>query len=253
MAVLEGKTAIITGGASGIGFGIAQAFAEAGAQLFLTDVKPEALCGAACALEKKFGARVRSAVADGSDEAAVKRAIGEAAEHFKRIDVVVNNAQASKSGLSLEAHTRADFALAIDTGLYATFYYMKHAFPYLKASKGCVINFASGAGMAGGVGQASYAAAKEGIRALSRVAAREWGEHGVNVNVVCPLAMTPSLEKFKQEYPERYADNIKNIPLGRFGDPKEDIGRVCVFLASDAASYISGETISVQGGSGLRP
>ena len=101
--------------------------------------------------------------------------------------------------------------------------------------------------------RASYAAAKEGIRALSRVAAREWGEHGVNVNVVCPLAMTPSLEKFKREYPERYADNIKNIPLGRFGDPKEDIGRVCVFLASDAASYISGETISVQGGSGLRP
>lgn len=130
---------------------------------------------------------------------------------------------------------------------------MREAFPYLKESRGSVINFASGAGLFGKLGQSSYAAAKEGIRGLSRVAAAEWGPFGVNVNVVCPLAMTPGLEKWKDEYPKLYAQTIQGIPLGRFADPEKDVGRVCVFLASEDAAYVTGETITLQGGSGLRP
>ena len=129
---------------------------------------------------------------------------------------------------------------------------MKEAFPYLKESKGTVINFASGAGISGKDGQSSYAAAKEGIRGLSRVAATEWGEFGINVNVICPLAMTESLEAWKEEYPELYEKTIQAVPMKRFADPKEDIGKTIVFLASDG-HYITGETISLQGGSGLRP
>lgn len=142
--------------------------------------------------------------------------------------------------------------MAIYTGIYGTFNFMNLAFPYLKESQGSVINFASGAGLSGKPGQASYAAAKEGIRGLSRVAATEWGEFGINVNVICPLAMTESLEQWKEAYPELYAKTIQGVPMGRFADPEKDIGRLCVFLSTDG-KYITGETITVQGGSGLRP
>ena len=130
---------------------------------------------------------------------------------------------------------------------------MKHAFPYLKETKGSVVNFASGAGLFGKLGQSSYAAAKEGIRGMSRVAASEWGPDGVRVNVVCPLAMSEGLAQWKEAYPDLYEKTIQSIPLGHFADPQKDIGRVCVFLASEEASYVTGETITLQGGSGLRP
>jgi NAD(P)-dependent dehydrogenase (short-subunit alcohol dehydrogenase family) len=130
---------------------------------------------------------------------------------------------------------------------------MRECFPYLKESKGSVINFASGAGLFGKLGQASYAAAKEGIRGMSRVAAAEWGPDGVRVNVICPLAMTESLEQWRENFPELFQKTIQGIPLGHFADPKNDIGRVCVFLASEDAEYVTGETITLQGGSGLRP
>ena len=253
MGILKNKTAIITGGASGIGYGIATAFAKEGANLTLTDINDEGLQKAKKTLESNHAIKVLPVVADGSDEDAVKNVIEQTIKHFNHLDILVNNAQASKSGVLLEDHTKGDFDLAIYTGLYATFFYMKYAFPYLKQSKGTVINFASGAGISGGMGQASYAAAKEGVRGMSRVAAREWGQYGINVNVVCPLAMTEGLVKWREEYPEKYNENIKNIPMQRFGDPEKDIGRVCVFLASEDASFITGDTISVQGGSGLRP
>lgn len=150
----------------------------------------------------------------------------------------------------LADHTREDFDLAINSGLYATFFMMRAAFPYLKETRGSVINFASGAALAGR--WASFLCrGKEGIRGLSRVAATEWGEFGINVNVVCPLVETEQLRKWKEEYPDVYAKTIKGVPLGRFGDAEKDIGRTCVFLASEDASYISGETITLQGGSGL--
>lgn len=167
--------------------------------------------------------------------------------------MLINNAQNSASGVMLADHTKEDFDKAIYSGLYAVFFYMKHAFPYLKETKGSVINFASGAGLFGKPGQSSYAAAKEGIRGISRVAATEWGPYDINVNVICPLVMTSALEKWKEEYPDVYEQTIKGIPLGRFGDSEKDIGKTCLFLASEGASYISGETITMQGGSGLRP
>ena len=115
-----------------------------------------------------------------------------------------------------------------------------------------VINFASGAGLFGKVGQSSYAATKEGIRGLSRVAATEWGEYGININVICPLAMTEGLEQWKIDYPEMYEKTIKGVPNGRFADADKDIGATCIFLATDG-KFINGETITIQGGSGLRP
>ncbi|MBQ3608393.1 MAG: SDR family oxidoreductase [Bacteroidales bacterium] len=253
MKRLDGNTTIITGGGKGIGFGLAQAFAEEGSNLVLTGRTESRLLVAKQKLEAMYGIEVLPIVADGADEEAIRKVVAAAVEKFGKINTLVNNAQVSKSGLPLIEHTREDFDLAIYSGLYAAFFYMRECFPYLKETKGSVINFASGAGLFGKLGQASYAAAKEGIRGMSRVAAAEWGPDGVRVNVVCPLAMTESLRQWREEYPELFEKTIQGIPLGRFADPKDDIGRVCVFLASEDAHFVTGETITLQGGSGLRP
>ncbi len=253
MKRLDGNVTIITGGGKGIGFGLAQAFAEEGSDLVITGRTESRLLNAKQALESKYGVQVLPVVADGADEAAIKDVVAKTIERFGKITTLINNAQVSKSGTPLVEHSKEDFDLAIYSGLYAAFFYMRECFPYLKESKGSVINFASGAGLFGKLGQASYAAAKEGIRGMSRVAAAEWGPDGVRVNVVCPLAMTESLEQWKANFPDLFEKTIQGIPLGRFADPKEDIGRVCVFLASEDAHYVTGETITLQGGSGLRP
>ncbi len=253
MKRLEGNVTIITGGGKGIGYGLAQAFAAEGSNLVITGRTESRLKAAKEKLEKEYKVQVLPVTADGADENAIKNVVAKTIEHFGKIDTLINNAQVSKSGLPLVEHTKEDFDLAINSGLYAAFFYMRECFPYLKESKGSVINFASVAGLFGKLGQSSYAAAKEGIRGMSRVAAAEWGPDGVRVNVVCPLAMTESLMEWKENYPELYAKTIQGIPLGHFADPKEDIGKVCVFLASDDASYVTGETITLQGGSGLRP
>lgn len=253
MGKLDGKAVLITGGGQGIGYGVAEACAEEGANLCITGRTESKLVAAADKLKAAYGVDVIYCVADGGKEEDVANVIKTMADHYGKIDTIINNAQTSKSGTMLVDHSKEDFDLAINSGLYATFFYMRAAFPYLKESQGSVINFASGAGLFGRPGQSSYAAAKEGIRGLSRVAATEWGEFNINVNVVCPLAMTPGLEKWKEEYPDLYKKTIQGIPLRRFADPKKDIGPVCVFLASDDAAYVTGETITLQGGSGLRP
>ena len=264
MGFLKGKTAIITGGGravlqdgscGSIGYGIATAYAKEGANLTgrnvkkLTDAKEE--------LESKYGIKVLPVHADisaGSDnEATVKEVVKKTIDEFGRIDVLINNAQASASGVTIADHTTQQFDLAMYSGVYATFYYMKECYPYLKETKGSVINFASGAGLFGNFGQCAYAAAKEGIRGLTRVAATEWAADGINVNVVCPLAWTAQLENFEKAYPEAYKANVKVPPMGRFGDVEKDIGRPCVQLASPDFKYMSGETITLEGALGQRP
>ena len=266
MGFLKGKTAIITGagrrvladGRSGsIGYGIATAYAKEGANLVITGRNEEKLLDAKEELERLYGIKVVPVVADvnshADNEAVVAQVIKRAVENFGGIDVLINNAQASASGVPISQHTTQQFDLAIYSGLYAAFYYMKAAYPYLKESKGAVINFASGAGLFGNYGQSSYAAAKEAIRGMSRVAATEWAADGVNVNVVCPLAWTAALENFSNEYPDAFKANVEIPPVGHFGDPEKEIGRVCVQLAGPDFKYMTGETITLEGGLGLRP
>lgn len=253
MADFTNKTVIVTGGARGIGFGIASAFAKEGANLVITSIVQSELDEAKEKLSA-LGAKVLAVYADGGVYEQVQNTVKQTVDTFGGIDVLVNNAQASKSGMELVDLSVDDFKLAIHSGLYAVFFYMKECFPYLKeSSSGRVINFASAAGVNGNLGQSSYAAAKEGIRGMSRVAAREWGKLGITVNVVCPLAMTEQLEKWVQAEPEMAKANLKNITLGRYGHPETDIGRACVFLASEDASYITGQTLHVDGGGGIRP
>lgn len=266
MSFLKGKTAIITGGGravlsdgscGSIGYGIATAYAKEGANLVLTGRNVKKLEDAKEELERMYGVKVLAVQADvnaGADnEAAVAEVVKQAIDAFGRINVLINNAQASASGVTLTEHTKEQFDLAVYSGLYATFYYMKACYPYLKETKGTVINFASGAGLFGNFGQCAYAAAKEGIRGLSRVAATEWGRDGINVNVVCPLAWTAQLENFKNAYPEAFEANVKMPPAGHYGDVEKEIGRACVQLASPDFKYMNGETITLEGGMGLRP
>ena len=266
MGFLKGKTAIITGGGravlsdgtcGSIGYGIATAYAKEGANLVLTGRNLKKLEDAKEELERLYGVKVLISGADvnsGADnEAVVTGVVKKTYDTFGRIDVLINNAQASASGVPLSENTTEQFDLALYSGLYATFYYMKACYPYLKETKGTVINFASGAGLFGNFGQCAYAAAKEGIRGLTRVAATEWGKDGINVNIVCPLAWTSQLEKFKEAYPDAFAANVKMPPMGHYGDVETEIGRACVSLASPDFKYMSGETITLEGGMGLRP
>ena len=250
MYQLKGNVTIITGGGRGIGFGLATAFAKAGSNLVITGRTLDTLLKAKEELEV-HGIEVLCVTADGGDKASVDNVIKSTIEKFGKINCVINNAQISASGVLLKDHTVEDFDKAIYSGLYAVFYYMQSAYPYLKESKGSVINFASGAGLFGKLGQSSYAAAKEGIRGLSRVAAAEWGPDSINVNVICPLAMTEGLAKWREEYPELYERTIQGIPMQRFADPENDIGALAVFLSSNQGHYITGESITIQGGSGL--
>lgn len=255
MGKFENKVAIITGGGKGggIGYGLSTAFAKEGCNLVITGRNLAKLENAKAELEQLYGVKVLFVQADGGEEEQVKHVVAETVKTFGRIDFLINNAQNSASGVMLADHTKEQFDQAIFSGLYAAFFYMKHCYPELKKTQGSVVNFASGAGLFGKPGQASYAAAKEGIRGMTRVAATEWGPDGINCNVICPLVLTAALEKWRDEYPEVYQQTIKGIPAGRFGDPEKDIGRTAVFLCGEDAKYISGETITMQGGSGLRP
>ncbi len=266
MGFLTGKTAIITGAGravlsdgkcGSIGYGIATAYAKEGANLVITGRNVKKLEDAKEELERLYGVRVLTVQADvnaGADnEAVVNEVVRQAVETFGGIDVLINNAQASASGVTLADHTVEQFDLAVYSGLYATFHYMKACYPYLAKSHGSVINFASGAGLFGNFGQCAYAAAKEGIRGLTRVAATEWGKDGINVNIVCPLAWTAQLEQFQQAYPDAFKANVKMPPMGHYGDSEMEIGRVCVQLASPDFKYMTGETITLEGGMGQRP
>ena len=266
MGFLTGKTTLITGagqallkdGAPGaIGYGIAIAFAKEGANLVITGRNVTKLEKAKAELESEYGIKVLPVQADvskGADnQAVVQNVVDKAIAEFGRIDVLVNNAQASASGVTLADHTTDQFDLAIYSGLYATFYYMQACYPHLKETKGSVINFASGAGLFGNFGQSAYAAAKEGIRGMTRVAATEWGPDGINVNVVCPLAWTAALENFQEQYPDAFEANVHMPPMGHYGNVETEIGRVVVQLAHPDFKFMSGETLTLEGGMGQRP
>ncbi|MBQ8816424.1 MAG: SDR family oxidoreductase [Lachnospiraceae bacterium] len=266
MGFLTGKTAIITGAGravlsdgrcGSIGYGIATAYAKEGANLVITGRNVKKLEEAKEELERLYGIKVLIIQADvnaGADNlAVVQNVVDKAIETFGSIDVLINNAQASASGVTLADHTTEQFDLAMYSGVYAAFYYMKACYPHLAKSKGSVINFASGAGLFGNYGQCAYAAAKEGIRGLTRVAATEWAKDGINVNIICPLAWTAQLEQFEKAYPEAFKANVHMPPAGHFGDAELEIGRVCVQLAHPDFKYMTGETLTLEGGMGLRP
>ncbi|MCP5395311.1 MAG: SDR family oxidoreductase [Sphingomonadaceae bacterium] len=242
---LDGKVAIVTGGARGVAKGVATAFVREGAKVLIVDREEET--GKATEAELSQIGEVAFMAMDLSRHDELPSIIDTAITRFGRLDTLVNAAQASRQ-LKLLDHTLADAAIAFDTGFWPTFVLMQAAYPHLAESQGSVINFGSGAGLDGMPTQASYGAAKEAIRALSKTAANEWGPDGIRINIICPFANSPGVEQWRQHFPDAYNAQIAKVPLRRIGDCELDIGRAAVFLASDAAGYITGQTLMVDGG-----
>jgi NAD(P)-dependent dehydrogenase (short-subunit alcohol dehydrogenase family) len=253
-APLEGRAAIVTGAGRGIGRGVAEALVSAGARVAIVDVDTDKAADAAGAIAESTGGDTIAISCDVSDRAAVEAMIAEVVEQFRALHVLVNNAQAVRPQLSLMEHTVGDVAIALGSGFWGTFHCMQVAFPHLRAvGDGRVINVGSAAGTLGMAGLGAYAAAKEAIRGLSRVAAREWGEFGITVNVFCPSSASPGMLAWAKEHPDEYQAAIATRAIRRDGDPVTDIGPLVVFLAGSGSGFITGETIMINGGNAMRP
>lgn len=246
MGRLDGKVAVVTGCSQGIGLAIARAFAAEGAMLIISARRGDAIQDAARQVDPS-GAKVIGVQADVAKRADANRTIATAAEKFGRIDILVNNAQATRQA-KVEDITDEAIELTLGSGLLGTLYHMQAAFPYLKERGGSVINFGTRQGIYGEPGDGIYGAGKEGIRALSRSAAREWGQFGIRVNVINPAALSPSAAKFFEENPVRAQQYFDAIALRRFGDPGEDIAPIAVFLGSEEGRYLTGQTLNADGG-----
>ena len=247
---LRGHAAIVTGAARGIGKGIATALVERGASVLLVDISDEHLA----ATTEELSAAGHSAVhllADLRDPDAPARIVTKAVERFGAIHGLVNNAMATREPKPFTDITAADFTLDYEVGPRATFSLMQAVYPALvEAGGGSIVNLGSGSGTGGEPGWGAYAGAKEAIRGMSKVAALEWGRHGVRVNVVCPFAESDGVKLWRQFAPEDYENALKKAPLQRIGDPRTDVGALVAFLLSDDASFITAQTIHVDGGTG---
>ncbi|MFZ3454349.1 SDR family NAD(P)-dependent oxidoreductase [Arthrobacter sp. 7Tela_A1] len=243
---LQGKTAIITGGAGGIGQGIVRRFLAEGAKVAVVDI--DQAQGDKLLAELDGQGEVIFIAKDISKEESTKEIVAETVERLGGLHVLVNNAHASKQAPIMET-TQEMWDLSFNTGTMATFHLMRAAYPELKKTGGSIINFASGAGMKGLPNQVTYAAAKEAIRAISRTAANEWAKDGIRVNVVSPIALTPGIAQWSQAFPEAFQEVVDGIPLGRLGDPETDIAPIVVFLASEQSQYMTGQTLMADGGS----
>ena len=243
MKNLKDQVIIVTGGAAGIGGALTSVFAQRGASVIAVDIDEEA----GKKITKSDPEHIAFLKGDVSKDAVAKEAVKMALSKFGKLTGLVNNAHASKQKPLMEL-TEDDWNLSMGTGFKATLHFMKAAYPELKKNKGAVVNFGSGAGLTGQENQASYAAAKEAIRGLSRVAANEWAKDKIRVNVVCPLALTEGVEKWKENRPEQYKQVADNIPLSHFGDPQKDIAPIVAFLLSADSQYMTGQTLMADGG-----
>lgn len=240
---LAKRAFIVTGGAAGIGRGITRRLIAEGGHVVAVDIDEEA-CQR---LLEDEGSHVRVVTGDVSDADIAAAAVTEAVEAFGGLHGLVNNAHASKQKPLLELE-QADWDLSFATGFQATLNFMRAAHPELVKTQGSIVNFGSGAAMSGQPNQAAYAASKEAIRGLTRVAANEWAPEGIRVNVVSPLAMTPGVEAWSKSHTEQYEGVVATIPLARFGDPEQDIAPIVAFLLSDDAQYMTGQTLMADGG-----
>jgi NAD(P)-dependent dehydrogenase (short-subunit alcohol dehydrogenase family) len=206
-------------------------------------------CVAVAAEIEEAGGTALALLCDVNERAQVDEVVRRTVDAFGPPDILINNAQGGGmgSGHALASVEDDVFLDAFRGGVLSTLYGMQAVFPHMSERGGSIVNMASSTGIMGDPGFAPYGTAKEGIRGLTKHAAREWGRYGIRVNVVAPAALGEGAAKFRDEAPARWEAILKQIPLGRMGDPEEDIGRGILALVTDLG-YLTGATIALDGG-----
>lgn len=246
MSSLQGKTALVTGGGQGIGRGISLALVTEGASVAVVGRTRAKLEDTVAEITRRDGNGL-AIECDVKEEDQVAAAVAATVEHFGGLDVLVNNAQEYNFGPLLDIPLEMVEA-GWRSGPLATLRFMRAAFPYLQGG-GVVINVSSPAAVGtdlAGVG--AYSATKAAIESLSRAAAVEWSGESIRVNTIMPIARTPSVEASFEMVPGLEDQLVAGIPLGRLGDPESDIGPAVTYLAGPGAAYVTGTTLSVDGG-----
>ena len=241
--MLKGKTAVVTGGSQGIGKVTALKLAEEGADIVIIHMGTEEDAAAACAEIEAFGVKAKALRLDVSDFEAVKAAVADIIGEFGTIDVLVNCAGITRDGL-IAMMKEENFDAVINVNLKGTFNMIRHCTPYfIKQKGGAIVNVSSVSGIMGNAGQANYSTSKAGVIGLTKSTAKELVGRGVRCNAVAPgfvaTAMTENLSKNNKL--------VDAIPMKRMATA-EEVADVIVFLASDKASYVTGEVIKVDGG-----
>ena len=245
---LKDKIALITGGSSGIGRAAAKLFSREGAKVTIADINVTEGEKAVTEIIDE-GGEANFIKTDISKATEVEALIGQIIEMHGRLDCAYNNAGIMGDVVSLVDHTEENWNRTIETNLKGTWLCMKYEIPHmLERGSGSIVNTTSTTGMlAGGKYRCVYSASKAGIVSLSKVAALEYAEYGVRINVICPSARSPMLEQFFVSNPEAEADFTAQIPMGRIFTP-EEIVEGALWLCSDASSFVTGHVLAAEGG-----
>jgi len=246
---VEGRRIIVTGAGQGIGLGMARHLVANGAMVTVAEWRAHRLeRGLASLAELGADDRVLGTVTDIRDPASVEAMVAATVERFGGVDGLINNAHTFTAKATLLAVEEGDLDLNQAT-VKGTWHAMRAVHPHMAAQgRGRIVNFASAAGITGMAEYGAYNMAKESIRALTRTAAREWGRDGIVVNAIAPGAASPRGQDAAARADAGYRDFLKDHPMGRQGDPENDIAPVALFLCSDACRFLTGQTLMVDGG-----
>jgi NAD(P)-dependent dehydrogenase (short-subunit alcohol dehydrogenase family) len=247
---LDKRVAVITGAGDGIGRGIALRFASEGANVLVAEIDERKGMAVADQLKQEFAVDAMCVRTDVADKSDVQAMIQLAEDAWGAVDILVNNAWGGGKISRVEHKTDALMTHGMSVGFFGPFWAMQAAFPGMKARHyGRIINICSLNGVNAHMGTVEYNSAKEALRSATRTAAREWASHGIVANVICPAAKSAAFHAVMGEHPELEAAADASNPMGRIGDPYDDIAPVALFLASDDVRYLTGNTLFVDGGS----